>query len=88
MDSVKDALNSVYSVVQTMTPVDFIDIGLLSYVIYFFLKLIRETRAGQLFKGIAFLLVVYVVGNFIELKEVIRMEGEDTRNYLYFNESV
>ncbi len=70
MDSVKDALNSVYSVVQTMTPVDFIDIGLLSYVIYFFLKLIRETRAGQLFKGIAFLLVVYVVGNFIELKAI------------------
>lgn len=70
MDNMKEVLESVYSVVHTMTPVDFVDIALLSYIIYFFLKLIRETRAGQLFKGISFLLVVYMVGKMIELKSI------------------
>jgi len=65
-----EILESIYSVVQTMNPVDFVDIALLSYIIYFFLNLIKETRAGQLFKGIAFLLVVYIIGKFIELKAI------------------
>ncbi|MDE6707530.1 MAG: diadenylate cyclase CdaA [Oscillospiraceae bacterium] len=70
MNNMKEILESVYSVVHTMKPVDFVDIGLLSYIIYFFLKLIRETRAGQLFKGIAFLLIAYMVGKMIELKSI------------------
>ncbi len=70
MTGLTNILESIYSVVRTMTWVDFVDITLLSYVIYFVLKLIRETRAGQLFKGIAFLLVVYIIGKFIELKSI------------------
>ncbi len=70
MTGLTEILESIYSVVKTMNPVDFIDIALLSYIIYFFLKLIKETRAGQLFKGIAFLLVVYIIGKFIELKAI------------------
>ncbi len=70
MTGLTDILQSIYSVLKTMKPVDFIDIALLSYIIYFFLKLIKETRAGQLFKGIAFLLVVYIIGKFIELKSI------------------
>lgn len=70
MTALTEILESIYSVIKTMQPVDFIDIALLSYIIYFFLKLIRETRAGQLFKGIAFLLIVYVIGGLIELKAI------------------
>ena len=70
MSGVTNILESIYSVARTMNPVDFVDIALLSYIIYFFLKLIRETRAGQLFKGIAFLLIVYLIGKFIELKAI------------------
>lgn len=65
-----EILESIYSVVRTMKPVDFVDIALLSYIIYFFLKLIKETRAGQLFKGIAFLVAVYIIGKYIELKSI------------------
>ncbi len=71
MTGLTDIFQSIYSVLKTMKPVDFLDIALLSYIIYFFLKLIKETRAGQLFKGIAFLLVVYIIGKFIELKAII-----------------
>lgn len=70
MNSIQEILESIYSVMRTMQLVDFIDIALLTYIVYFFFKLIRETRAGQLFKGIAFLLVVYLVGKVIELKAI------------------
>ena len=70
MSGLTEILESIYSVVKTMKPVDFVDIALMSYIIYFFLKFIKETRAGQLFKGIAFLLVVYIIGKFIELKSI------------------
>ncbi len=70
MTGLTEILESIYSVVKTMKPVDFVDIALLSYIIYFFLNLIKETRAGQLFKGIAFLLLVYIIGKFIELKSI------------------
>lgn len=65
--SIHDIWESVYSVAMTMKPADFLDIALLSYIIYYFYKLIRETRAGQLLKGIAFLVVVYVISSIIEL---------------------
>jgi diadenylate cyclase len=51
-----------------MHPVDFVDIALLSYLIYYVFKFIRETRAGPLFRGIVFLLGVYAIAYIIELK--------------------
>ena len=53
-----------------MHPVDFVDIALLSYLIYYVFKFIRETRAGPLFKGIVFLLVAYAITKAIELKAI------------------
>lgn len=44
---------------STIKPVDIIDIALLSFIIYKLIKIIRETRAGQLAKGIVFLLLAY-----------------------------
>ena len=35
MAGLTEILESIYSVVRTMKPVDFIDIALLSYIIYF-----------------------------------------------------
>lgn len=68
--SFNDIWESIYSVVRTMRPVDFVDIALLSYLIYYLFKLIRETRAGQLFKGIILLLLAYVVSEYIGLKSI------------------
>ncbi len=68
--SLNDIIESIYSVIRTMEPVDFLDIALLSYLIYFVFKFIRETRAGPLFKGIIFLLIAYAVGSAIELKAI------------------
>ena len=54
----------------TFSLVDAIDILLLTYVIYLLLRLIRETRAGQLVKGIVFLVVGYFISKSIPLKAV------------------
>lgn len=68
--SLTDIWESIYSVLRTMQPVDFVDIALLSYLIYFVLKFIRETRAGPLFKGIVFLVVAYAITKTIQLKAI------------------
>ena len=66
----RDLWESIVSVMRTMEPFDILDIILLSYIIYYFYKLIRETRAGQLFRGIFFLFMVYAFGRFIKLKAI------------------
>lgn len=63
-------LESIYSVIRTIRLVDIVDIALLSYLIYYLFKIIRETRAGQLFKGIIFLAIAYAVSSFIEMKAI------------------
>lgn len=45
---------------KTFTIADLLDIAIMSFIIFSFIKLIRETRASQLVKGIIILLVAYV----------------------------
>lgn len=68
--SFQDIKDSLFSVVKTMGVVDFIDILLLTYIVYLLLKLIRETRAGQLMKGIVLLVIAYLVAKYVELKSI------------------
>ena len=57
-------------VISTMEFIDIIDIVLLTYIIYLLLKLIRETRAGQLVKGIIFLVVGYIISSNAGMKAI------------------
>ena len=65
--SFHDLKDSFISVVSTIEP---IDIFILTYFIFLLLKLIRETRAGQLAKGILLLVAGYFVSKFIGLKTI------------------
>ena len=47
---------------------DLLDIALISFVVYSAIKLIRETRAFQLIKGILVCVVLYAVINLIEMQ--------------------
>ena len=47
---------------------DAVDITVIAYLIYQAIKLVRETRAAQLVKGIAMLLVLYVIARAAELR--------------------
>lgn len=53
-----DIWDNIQSVLRYITPVDILDIIFLSVIMFFCIKLMRETRAEQLIKGIVFLSVV------------------------------
>lgn len=65
-----DFLDSLLSVIKTVNIVDIIDVLLLAYIVYLMLKLIRETRAGQLVKGIVLLVAGYLISKYIGLKTI------------------
>lgn len=66
-----DIKNAFFSVISTLEPVDVIDVAILTYIIYIALKLIRETRAGQLVRAILLLGAGYLLSKYvIELKVI------------------
>jgi len=68
--SPKDFLESIISVVKTAEWVDILDILLLSYIIYAVIKMVRETRAGQLMKGLLVCLAAFIISNLLEMKAI------------------
>lgn len=54
-------LNSVLTVLKTFRFVDIIDIVVIAFIVYSLFKLVRDTRAEQLVKGIVILLIAYLV---------------------------
>ncbi len=70
MNTIKNGLSMIWSVLQTMTILDVIDILLMSYLVYILIKLVRETRANQLIKGIALVLFVYFVSSLIGFRSI------------------
>ena len=74
--ALRDILDMIFSVIKTAQPVDILDILVLSYVVYLGMKLIRETRAGQLIKGIFLLLFVYIIASWINMKAISYLLSE------------
>ena len=69
-DILRNLWSMIYNVLKSITFVDLLDIALLTYLIYVILKFVRETRAGQLMKGIVLLVAVYFVSDFLKLKAI------------------
>lgn len=67
---IRDFFDGLLSVLSTIKPIDIVDVLILAYVIYTLLKLIRETRAGQLLKGILLLVIGYWISRLIGLTAV------------------
>ncbi len=68
MDFIISTFSSIWSILRSIKPIDFLDIALLSYLIYKGWKMIRETRAFQLVKGILLLILAYLVASQLGLK--------------------
>ncbi len=68
MSFITDALLSVWNVFKSIRIADIIDILILSFLIYHGIKLIRETRAQQLVKGILLLIAFYLISVFLNLQ--------------------
>ncbi len=60
----------VYPFLQSIQLTDIIDVGIVAFVLYSVMKFIRQTRAVQLLKGIAILLVVMYVSDWLQLNVI------------------
>lgn len=67
MDYIVTAWNSFISLVKMFRVSDALDVILVSFIIYSAIKLVRETRAEQLVKGIIILLLVWGGSNLLKL---------------------
>lgn len=67
MDYVISLFNSFLSIIKTFQFKDFVDILCITFVIYGIFKLVKETRAEQLLKGVVILLVVYLAAFVFQL---------------------
>ena len=63
-----DIWNSLLSVFRTMTFIDVLDILFLAIILYWVIKLVRETRAEQLVKGLVLLAAILFILNQFEFK--------------------
>lgn len=69
MDFFSELSNAIQNVIKTINlPWDLIDIAIISYLVYKGIKLVRETRAEQLVKGIVLLGVSYFIAFQFNLK--------------------
>ncbi len=57
----------VYAVSNMRFPQDIIDILVIAFVVYKAIEFLRETRAGQLVKGIIMLFVIYAIADWLGL---------------------
>ena len=67
-DFIKDMYTQFISVMSTFSFWDCLDIIAVTFIIYMAIKLIRDTRAVQLIKGIIVFVVVYLVAKIFQLQ--------------------
>lgn len=68
METVTEFFNKIASVFSTFSVSDALDIILVALIIFAFVRIIRETRAMQLVKGIILLAVVYFIVNLLQME--------------------
>lgn len=66
--AITDGLLAIWSVFKSISISDIIDIAILLYLIFHGIKLIRETRAQQLVKGVLLLVAFYLIAVFLNLQ--------------------
>lgn len=68
VEYIKDIFQNFLRIIQSITFFDVLDIVILTFLVYYLIKLIRETRAMQLLKGILFLVIISVLVQIFNLK--------------------
>ena len=76
-----DTLSVIKSLVRTINVFDVLDILAVAFLIYHLIKIIRESRAGQLVKGI----VIILCGYFLAQKLNFRMLSAVLNNFFQFS---
>lgn len=70
MNTISGIFQALLSVIKSVTFFDIIDILILSFIIYKGVQIVKETRAGQLVKGITLFVIAYLLSMLLELKSL------------------
>lgn len=65
---VRDIVQNFFRIIQSINFFDVLDILILTLLVYYLIKLMRETRAMQLLKGIFFIVLIFVLVEIFQLK--------------------
>lgn len=68
VSQLKDIFSKVLSLFSTFTISDFFDICLVAVIFYICIRIIRESRAIQLAKGLIYLAIVYGIVNLLDME--------------------
>ena len=68
LDAILDFFNRILSVFSTFKITDLLDIALVALLIYICVRILRESRAMQLAKGIAFMVAAYLIVNALQME--------------------
>lgn len=68
LNQITDTFNKILSVFSTFSITDFLDIVMVAVVIYICIRIIRETRAIQLAKGLIYLAIIYGIVNLLGME--------------------
>lgn len=82
LENLATFFNRIISVFSTFRIVDFFDIAVVAIIIYICVRIIRETRAMQLVKGIVFLAVVFLIVNLLNMEASSYIFGSIFSNIL------
>ena len=63
-------ITTIGAIIKTFTFSDAVDIILVAVIIYYLFKLLRQTRAAQLIKGLAVLVLAYAASTLFDLTMV------------------
>ncbi|MBQ5310471.1 MAG: diadenylate cyclase, partial [Oscillospiraceae bacterium] len=75
MNFFREIANTFISIMPSHVK-DVVDIAILSYAIYKLIKFMKETRAMNLFKGIALLLIVYALASYFDMQVTVFILGK------------
>jgi hypothetical protein len=64
------SLEMLEDILRTIRIQDVLDILIVAYLVYKLIDLLRETRAGQLIKGVLGIILVYVLSQAFQLRAV------------------
>lgn len=67
LEMLSDIGQTVLNVARQFTPKDALDIAIMTLLLYGAIKLVRETRAGQLVKGIVLLIALFLISHYLQL---------------------
>lgn len=67
-ESIYDFFQNVWKTIASIRVFDVLDILIIAFLIYYLIKLVRDTRALQFVKGVLMLLVVYIISQILPFR--------------------